>query len=995
MKNKNLFFSIMLFVLLLIAARGLWVILNNSVPDADGENGVLHLKHLADSEVSIGGQWEFYPNEKITNMDSFSEKRKEIVHIEDQWYTSDGSGTYRLKIYHDQTESSNELYSIQFPSVRAKTSIYINDNYAGGSGSAVPESTPYHVQFPVTGDHTDVIVHVEEIGVNMKKNSAGGILFGKSEHIDKHLQLRYISQVTVVVMLLLHGLYVFLLFLIGFRDKSLLYFVLLMLSASLMVLISDDRLLTSLISLPYPELIKSIFSIYTCTALFLFLFIKHFLVNFKLPTIFNYYPYLCVIYIVFILSVPVPIVMDYSWFLGVILFIAGLAAFIQFAKLVISGQKDVVFLFFAAAAVLNNVFWSILKYRITADYYFYPFDIMAAVILFSVFWLRSYDRKVKETEILSAELLKSNKQKDDFLANTSHELRNPLHGILGITESILKKEENNSDLQLILDIGRKMSLLLDDLLDFTRLKEKGILLHIKEVNLQSTAVGVTDMLRYMTAGKKVELKIIIDEQFPSIAADERRLIQILYNLVHNAIKFTEAGTVEIHAVHDEKMATISISDTGIGMDDELQQRIFQPYEQGDSGITSIGGGIGLGLSICQELIRLHGGVMSVRSVPGEGSVFSFTLPLAVSSQELSDKPAALKKVIKSEEMLQLSSEEEVRHDGRAASILVVDDDPVNGKVLADMLSSEDYKVKTVLHGEDALQLINQKWDLIISDVMMPKMSGYELTRRIRERYSISDLPVLLLTARNRPEDMNAGFQAGANDYVAKPVESIELQARVDALVHLKLSVQEHLRLEAAWLQAQIRPHFLFNTLNTILYLQEEDPDKMREMLEAFIIYLQSSFDFQNSMRLVPLQYELQLVKAYLFIQQERFQEKLQVKWEVEEDIHTMIPPLSIQPLVENALQHGILPGKSGGKLLISIAKESKGAIITISDDGIGMTQQRMTEILSDDRMKNRGVGVYNTNLRLVKLYGTGLQMTSTPGQGTAISFRINDLDGEY
>ncbi|MFC5732448.1 ATP-binding protein [Cytobacillus gottheilii] len=988
MKKKNLFLLVGFFVIFLILARALWIMFNTSVPQVHGVNGIVQLDHLTQSEIALGGQWEFYSDAYIIDTGSFSERRKEIGMVEDMWYSSGGYGTYRIMINHRQEENASELYSIRFPSVRAKTAIYINGQYAGGSGNAIPESTPYDVQFLLNGDHTEVVIHVEDLGVDMKKNSAGGILFGKSEFVERSIQLSSLSQIAVVVVLLLHGLYVFLLYLIGFRNRALLFFVMLMISASFMVLISDNRLLLSVLPMTYAALIKSIFIIYTCTALFLFLFIKYFLFDYKLPKLFNYYPYICVIYIVFIFSVPVHIIINYSFFLSVILFISGLASLIQFAKLVISGREDVVFLFFAAAAVLNNVFWSILKYRITVDYHFYPFDIMAAVILFSVFWLKSYVRKVRETEILSSELLKSNKQKDDFLANTSHELRNPLHGILGITESLLKKDKN-TDLQLILNIGRKMSLLLDDLLDFTRLKEKGILLQIERVRLDSAATGVIDMLKHMNTGKELEIKMSIDGNFPSVAADERRLVQILYNLVHNALKFTETGSVEIRAEHDETKATIYITDTGIGMDEELQKRIFKPYEQGDPSITSIGGGIGLGLSICKELIHLHEGELSVRSSLGEGTTFSFTLPVASKEMSFVERPTALKQSEIKVSTPKLPAGARVEK-GRSASILVVDDDPVNGKVLADLLSSNEYKLTTAVSGEDAIKLLNQKWDLIISDVMMPKMSGYELTRRIRERYSISDLPILLLTARNRPEDMYAGFQAGANDYVAKPVEMIELQARVDALVHLKLSVQEHLRLEAAWLQAQIRPHFLYNTLNTILYLQEEDPDKMRRMLEAFIIYLQSSFDFQNSMRLVPIQYELELVKAYLFIQQERFQEKLEVNWEVEEDLHVMIPPLSIQPIVENALQHGILPGKSRGKLLISIARESEGVNITISDNGIGMTKQKMNEILSDDRLKNRGVGVYNTNLRLKKLYGTGLQMTSSLGQGTTISFKVKN-----
>ena len=155
--------------------------------------------------------------------------------------------------------------------------------------------------------------------------------------------------------------------------------------------------------------------------------------------------------------------------------------------------------------------------------------------------------------------------------------------------------------------------------------------------------------------------------------------------------------------------------------------------------------------------------------------------------------------------------------------MAVDDDPVNLKVLTNILSEDRYEVEIVTSGKEALKQLEQKeWDLIISDVMMPTMSGYELTRSIREKFSISELPILLLTARSNTEDIYTGFLAGANDYVTKPVDAVELNVRVHALTDLQASINERLGMEAAWLQAQIRPHFLLNTLNAIVSLSEID-----------------------------------------------------------------------------------------------------------------------------------------------------------------------------
>ncbi|WP_347835123.1 response regulator [Gracilibacillus sp. JCM 18860] len=239
-------------------------------------------------------------------------------------------------------------------------------------------------------------------------------------------------------------------------------------------------------------------------------------------------------------------------------------------------------------------------------------------------------------------------------------------------------------------------------------------------------------------------------------------------------------------------------------------------------------------------------------------------------------------------------------------------------MLTYLLERENYEIFTVTSAMEGIaQLEKQRYDLVISDVMMPQVSGYELTRLIRERYSISELPILLLTARTRNEDILTGFQSGANDYVKKPVDSTELKARVRALIELKLSIEERVRMEGAWLQSQIQPHFLYNTLNSIAALGEIDLPKMQALLEEFSNYLQLSFDFKNSDPMVPLEHELSLVRSYLYIEQERFRDRIKVCWEIEPNINVFLPPLSIQPLVENAVRHGILQRKEGGNYLYS------------------------------------------------------------------------------
>lgn len=607
---------------------------------------------------------------------------------------------------------------------------------------------------------------------------------------------------------------------------------------------------------------------------------------------------------------------------------------------------------------------------------------------------------------LTDKLQKEIKQKDDFLASTSHELRNPLHGIINIAQTLLNNnasklnKDMKEDLSLQLTIGYHMSQTLNDLLDITRLRDDQIQLELQRLDIHAVSSGVSDMFKAMIGNKDVQIKVDVSRDFPHVIADENRMIQILFNLLHNAVKFTEQGTITVSATQVNNMAHIKVKDTGIGMDKKLLKTIFQPYEQGD---MIVEGGIGLGLNICQQLVDRHGGTLRAESVLGEGSEFIFTLPIADDSFEEQPKRTAPKikkqKISLNHVPTNMTYElTKVLHEKTAylerPKILVIDDDPVNLKLVSDILSAEHYDVKTVLSGAEALKQIDiQKWNLVITDIMMPSMSGYELTRLIREKYSISELPILMLTARGNIEDIYTGFSAGVNDYVIKPVDSVELNVRVQALTAIQISVHERLRLEAAWLQAQMRPHFLLNTLNSIVSLSEIDKKRMVKLIEVFAQYLQSSFYLKNIDTQIPLQEELDLVKAYLYIEKERFGDRLKVRLDID-DIHSVkVPPLSIQTLVENAVNHGVLKRAEGGQVMISVKNEAGQTRITISDDGVGMDEEKLSEIFNATSDQDKGIGIINTDKRLKQLYGKGLKVQSKPGVGSTITFMIPDTTG--
>ncbi len=419
--------------------------------------------------------------------------------------------------------------------------------------------------------------------------------------------------------------------------------------------------------------------------------------------------------------------------------------------------------------------------------------LLVAGIIIYIFRKRSALQKAKlEREMaVSQQLRQVDKMKDQFLANTSHELRTPLNGIVGLSESLLEKahsEEEKEDLELIVSSGRRLSNLVNDILDFSRLREHDLQLNKKPVDLRAVTDLCLRMNRHLAGNKRLQLINNVPEKIAYCLADENRLQQILQNLIANAIKFTASGTVTVEAIEVEGMIITSVSDTGIGIEKEKQDLIFREFEQADGSIAREFGGTGLGLSITKYLVELHGGSIGVLSEPGKGSIFSFTIPVFHGDEAgLHQKENQLSVPVTFHELetagnfgaQKITVKENGAPNGKR-HILVVDDEPVNLKVLKNHLESAGYNVTLAHDGEEALQLLHEDhpFHLVLLDVMMPRIPGYEVCLKIRERYLLTELPVIMVTAKNQVNDLVEGLGIGANDYIVKPFSKDELLARV-------------------------------------------------------------------------------------------------------------------------------------------------------------------------------------------------------------------------
>ncbi|MHA6533436.1 hybrid sensor histidine kinase/response regulator [Paenibacillus sp. BAC0078] len=1031
LKNISL---ILLYMAILLAIRWLWFTAYATPEHPKAVQGVLDLRgwNIKDSRsITLDGEWEIYPGKFLTH-EEFLPPNKEnpgYAKVPGDWSDaltkgeppSFGFGTYRLRILIGQP--LNEPYGFWIQRIQAASQLEINglkespfgrlsESKAGYKPKAVSYTATY-----IAGNRQEIELLVRT--ANFDQPLDGGIVnsirFGTQAAIDNQRWYSIGFQLVTFIILMLHAMYAGILYFFNPRQKAFLLFFLLLLAAGISIVSDDDTLLLLWLPINYTWALKIKLLSYMWLSFFMLLLSINFSGNQKKGKWFKAYAAALFLYSLFLLIVPAQYIFHTLHLFGVLYLLPIAGVVCKIVRMVIKQQEDAVFLLFAATSIASSVVWGTFESTGKASSFYYPVDVIATIVSFSAYWFKRYFRNSEENAKLTWKLQENDRLKDQFLANTSHELRTPLHGIINIAQTIAAKEQavmghkSVQDIELLITISRRMSHLLNDLLDVTRLQDKRIMLQQEPLSVQSLVSGVIDMFEFMTEGRALTLKNDIADSLPPVFADEKRLVQILFNLLHNAVKYTNEGSITVSAGTQGQQMSVHVADTGAGMDQATQARIFEPYEQGQQGIND-GGGIGLGLSICKQLVELHGGTLTVTSEPGQGSVFTFTLPLADAFDNIRTLNNSGGKMVENTEtsgalIAQKSHSaalptlwsalhpDESQISSGEVKILAVDDDPVNLRVLSSILSGEHYHIRTVLSAGEALKLLGtEQWDLLIADVMMPHMSGYELTRIVRERFTSSELPILLLTARNQPEDIYSGFLSGASDYLVKPVDALELKYRVRSLTGLKQSIDEKLRMEAAYLQAQIQPHFLFNTLNSIMALSEFDTEKMRDLSEAFSSYLRISFDYMNSHQLVALSHELELVRAYLYIEKARFEERLSIEWDVEEGLDPLLPPLTLQPIVENAVKHGLLSRARGGLLIIRISRKEDFIVFEVRDNGKGIPEERISHLLDHTRKFSGGIGLLNTNRRLTQLYGRGLSIQSKVDQGTSVSFMIPQLD---
>lgn len=1006
MKRKLIIaMAIVLFMLTIVNTFKTITAKNTVLQNNDGHG---HVVDVDDEIIQLNGRWEFYPNQLIDPADEdFSQYDgiKQYVDVPNAWHLNEKSpgvetvlGTYRLNLHVKQ----DDQYGLRINSIKSSSKLFVNGRELYASGNPDPANyrafeKKYAAFFDSENKQIEIVIHVAS-----KPYRTAGIVqsieFGQKEKIEL-LQKRSIALDHLLVGgYFLLGFYYVLQYLYRRSDISRLFFSLFcMLQGFYWMTLNEKSILLLLPSVDINMLSKlQMILIHSSVLSFLWFIYTYFekYVNKKVVHVLTY------------------ILISSGIFYGTPYVISSL-----FGKYFDSGQLPYGSILLMLVSVLASAYIYIIYILVKlmlkriegSEYIFLIISSFVScgvllgshllfsldlgnkpVILFFILagsfsMLMGHRIRVtyEEIERLSEDLQTYSQLQDRILIKTSQELKDPLATTTEISKRLMEGQEGNLNLTqqeevaLIHLFSRHMSDIVEDLSRISNVRAETIRMNVKPVSIQVLNNVLKEFLLLKKIPDEVVIQNQIDENLPLVYVDEHHFKEIIYHLLSNAIQFTTAGEIKISAELIENQICITIEDEGIGIPQEEWDKIFLAFYQVNPLEND---GAGIGLVLAKRLVERMGGRISVQSTVGQGSRFTFSVPIAANQQAVV-KPLSTDTDDMIDASLMESSEAK-------QVILIVDDNKGQLNSIREAVESLGCTVYFVDNMPDALEYIaGNQVDLLILNLIHSNLSGFQLCKTIRSQYHMTELPIVVLAEGGRLTEVRIMLEIGVNDIIRKPIDLVEFRSKVESLLTMKKSAEKALHTELSYFYGQITPHFLYNTLNSIIALSYSDIENTREALVNLSVYFRAKLDFYKGDTFVPLDEELELVYAYLSIEKIRYGDRLNIHYEIDEEIELLLPSVTIQPIVENAVQHGISKQLKGGDIWLKIYRQNHQIIIRVEDNGTGIEQAKLEQLRNGD---SDGIGYMNMYKKIKLMKNAKLSIESTEGQGTIIEIVIAD-----
>lgn len=977
------------------------------------EQGVLL---LADSTnfakqgtIQLDGEWEFYEDKLLDPAAIESNKNnKEYIDVPGSWderfspsKSKIEAGTYRMVVQLPE----DGKYGVRVNTIRHTSKVFINGVEAAEHGKTSAEHTDYQYRQGKYEAYGQSVNREAEIIIQVAnyRHPNGGII--KPISFGDEAQIKLLADRSKVMDGFVFSGFVLLaiIFFSNFiqnKSKHELYFALFSLAQAIYISTGNEKLIYLVFPYLSNDNLLSIQLVFiNLSALFFLLFISS---MFRKYAKFRIVKLLVILLSlqVFYYVIPIRIYNIIPFFpigLSQIYLIIMIALpYLYFILILLRAFKDRVagteYLLLAATSLIcyGVSLWLDLLFAIDVDQLtLLLFFLMGIGFSFFI----AYQRRlvIEKLDGLSMELLVQEQLKDESLLKTSKELIQPIEDILQSSTVLMEGEKGPLKLEqqeliyAVKNSGNQLAQLVEKFNNAVADKER-LTLKVEPVHLKIINEMVDELSFLLKYSDEVVIENQISMNLPCVMANENSLKQIMLHLLENAIENTESGKIIVTAREMGEMIRVSVDDSGKGIEEKYIPYIFDTFYQVPEAGSKEAGGIGLGLSITKKFVTLMGGEIWAESIPDVGARFIFTLPIAENAEgtvdSLSREIEEKSKGLREESMPEKIAAEVVN----PKVILLADADYDHLSHMTSILSQSGYTVITVNKGADVTAVLQKEHiDLAVIDIKMSDVSGLELSKIIREEHNQVELPILLLSSLILKADKNSSLQAGVNDFIRKPVAESEFLSRIQSLLAVQDAVQQSINHELKAYHAQITPHFLFNTLNTIIGLSYQDEKKTREALSYLAIYFRAKLDFQKQQSLVPLYDEIELVQAYLAIEKLRFGDQLMVHYDIDEAVQTLIPAMTIQPLVENAIQHGLSRKIDGATFRLSIREEEGFVIIKIEDNGIGISKEKQEQLLHKESQR---FGFKNPFEKLKLIKNSSFELHSEEGKGTRICIRL-------